>query len=167
MRAARYMGSALALDGLGVAAALTRLLPERDPHPALYERLTVLAEHLDNADLGPALVVRFELAVLAELGFGLDLDTCAATGRTDDLVFVSPRSGRAVSAEAGAPYRDRLFALPAFLGRGFDAAPPSRADVLAGFALTGYFLSRHVFEPRGVVPPLGRARIVEHLRRQG
>src|SRR3712207_5794926 len=99
-------------------AALLRLLPERDPHPALYDTVMVLVEHLHEPDLAPALFVRFEVAVLAEFGFGLDLGSCAATGRETDLVYVSPRSGRAVSAAAGEPYKDKLLALPGFLRGG-------------------------------------------------
>jgi DNA repair protein RecO (recombination protein O) len=129
LRAARFMGSPLALYGLGTMAALLRLLPERDPHRALYESAMVVAEHLDEPAVAPALFVRFELAVLAELGFGLDLASCAATGRDSDLIYVSPKSGRAVSAEAGEPYRAKLLSLPGFL-RG-DPVDPSGARVRA------------------------------------
>ena len=85
LRAARFMGSSMALYGLATLAHLLRYLPERDPHFALYETLTVLVDHLDDPDLAPALFVRFELAMLAELGFGLDLSSCAATGSERDL----------------------------------------------------------------------------------
>ncbi|GGC74155.1 DNA repair protein RecO [Chelatococcus reniformis] len=164
LRAARYMPSALALNVLGSVAALARMLPERDPHPAVFEQLVLLAEHMDDADLAPALMVRLELSMLAELGFGLDLERCVATGVTDDLVYVSPRSGRAVSAGAGAPYHRKLLALPPFLRAGFTSGAPDAAQVLAGFAITGHFLLRHVYEPRGVAPPDGRARVVEIVR---
>ena len=100
--------------------------------------------------------MRFELALLAELGFGLDLTRCAATGSREDLVYVSPRSGGAVSAAAGAAYRDRLLALPGFLTGESDPAP---ADIAAGFALTEFFLRRHVFEPRGEDLPEERRRL--------
>ena len=96
-------------------------------------------------------LARFELAMLAELGFGLDLSTCAATGATDDLIYVSPKSGNAVSRSAGEPWRDKLLRLPAFLRD--DAGDPSEPltddDLRDGFALTGMFLLRHVLEPRG------------------
>jgi DNA repair protein RecO (recombination protein O) len=160
MRAARFIASPLALYGLATLAALLRFLPERDPHPALYETLTVLIDHLDDRDVAPALFVRFELAILAEFGFGLDLTSCAATGTTRDLVYVSPRSGRAVSAEAGEPYRDRLLALPGFLIGRSTANKPSPEDIRDGFALTGRFLHQHVFEPRGAAAPEERARLV-------
>jgi DNA repair protein RecO (recombination protein O) len=159
MRSARLMGSSLALYGVGAMAALLRLVPERDPHPALYELAAVLADHLDDPHLAPALFVRFELALLAELGFGLDLAECAATGARENLTFVSPKSGRAVSGAAGAPYRDRLFALPAFL-QGEIEQEPSLEEIKAGFALTGHFLRAHLFDARGQPFPEERARFV-------
>jgi DNA repair protein RecO (recombination protein O) len=159
MRAARLIGSPQALYGIGAMAALLRLVPERDPHPALYDAAVGLADHLDDAGVAPALFVRFELALLAELGFGLDLTECAATGVREDLAFVSPKSGRAVSGAAGAAYRDRLFALPAFLHGEIDAAP-GPDEVKAGFALTEFFLRVHLFEARGLPLPEERARFV-------
>jgi DNA repair protein RecO (recombination protein O) len=95
------------------------------------------------------MVARFELQVLTELGFGLDLDECAATGASTDLIYVSPKSGRAVSREAGAPYADRMLRLPAFLRDPYGL--PSARELADGFALTGFFLTRHVMEPRGQV----------------
>ena len=100
MRSSRLIASPLALYGIAAMASLLRLVPERDPHPGLYAAAVALADHLDDAGTAPALFVRFELALLAELGFGLDLSECAATGARDDLAFVSPKSGRAVSAGA-------------------------------------------------------------------
>lgn len=158
--AARLMEAPVALYGLGTLAGLLRLLPERDPHPGLYEGLALLVAHLDEPELAPALVVRFELAMLTELGFGLDLTRCAATGSTDELSHVSPKSGKAVSRPAAQPYLDRLLALPAFLAEG-QGARVSPADVLAGFALTGFFLRRHIWEPRGLREPPERGRLVE------
>ncbi len=160
LRAARYLGSPIALYGLAALAALVRFLPERDPHPALYDTVAVLVDHRDDPDIAPALYVRFELAVLAELGFGLDLARCAATNSADDLAYVSPKSGRAVSAGAGEPYRDRLLRLPGFLiGRARENRPPP-GDIADGLALTDFFLRQHVFEPRGMAPPEERARFV-------
>ncbi|MFE1601221.1 DNA repair protein RecO [Methylobacterium sp. ID0610] len=161
--AGRLMGSRLALYGLSHAAALLRLLPERDPHPNLYAAAQVLIAHLTDAAVAPALMVRFELAILAELGFGLDLSACAATGSNAYLAYVSPKSGRAVSAEAGEPWRDRLLALPDFLvprGSGGTGATPTARDVRQGFTLTGYFLDQHVWQPRGLAPPEERERFV-------
>jgi DNA repair protein RecO (recombination protein O) len=161
---ARFLGAPIALYGLGAATALLRLLPERDPHPALFDAFTILVEHLDDPAVAPALLVRFELAMLAELGFGLDLAACAATGSTRDLVYVSPKSGRAVSAVAGAPYHSKLLALPAFLRGEPLAADPSPDEVVAGFALTGHFLRRHIFEPRGAQWPDARDLLVAQIR---
>ena len=150
LRAASLLASSHAVYGVTHLAALTRLLPERDPHEDIYD----LLEHTldDFEDVGRAAVhlVRFELAMLAELGFGLDLENCAATGETADLVYVSPKSGGAVSRAAGEPWRDRLLRLPPFLRPGEGgAAGWSNQDLLDGFQLTGLFLLRHVLEPRG------------------
>lgn len=163
--AARLMAAPVALYGLAVISALLRLLPERDPHPALHEGLAVLIEHLDELTLAPALVVRFELAMLAELGFGLDLTRCAVTGSPDELTHVSPKSGKAVSRKVAEPYQDRLLALPGFLSEGQGARQPSAAEIAAGFALTGFFLRRHVLEPRGLLEPPERARLLELVAR--
>lgn len=160
MRTALFMSSSLALYGLASMAHLLRCLPERDPHPALYETLSVLVEHLDDRDLAPALFVRFELAMLAELGFGLDLTSCAATGARRDLAYVSPKSGRAVSAAAGEAYKDRLLKLPGFLIGQTRANRPHGSDVRDGFALTDFFLHQNVFDPRGQSAPEERARFV-------
>ncbi|HOV04534.1 MAG TPA: DNA repair protein RecO [Hyphomicrobiales bacterium] len=115
LRAARLMESPVATYGVLLLGAHLRLLPERDPHPALYGALRIVLDELHEPLHAGALMVRFEMALLDELGFGLDLSECAATGLTEDLVWVSPRSGRAVSRAAGAPYADKLLALPAFL----------------------------------------------------
>ena len=165
-RAATIMSSSLALHGVNLMGALLRLLPERDPHPALYETTQIIAEHLDDEATAPALMVRLEMAVLVELGFGLDLSQCAATGVSQDLIYVSPKSGRAVSREAGEPWKDRLLPLPAFL-TGLQGNAPSAADIEAGFSLTGYFLERDVYRPRNLeVPPARRAFIAELVRRR-
>jgi DNA repair protein RecO (recombination protein O) len=161
--AAAVMEDAAALAALTSVAALARLLPERDPHPNLFEVTLFVLGFLDEPQVWPALVVRWELALLEELGFGLDLASCAATGETSDLVYVSPRTGRAVSAQAGEPYRDRLLALPAFLRR--DAAGAvTAADVEAGFALTGHFLDARVLRPRDIAMPDARRRLLSYLR---
>jgi len=160
LRSARLLGSPLALYGLGALAALLRLLPERDPHPALYDSAMILVDHLGEPDLAPALFVRFEVAALAEFGFGLDLASCAATGQERNLVYVSPKSGRAVSADAGEPYRDKLLALPAFLRRETVLEAPSPDEIKAGFLLMEHFLRARVFEPRGLALPEERARFV-------
>ena len=146
-RSSLLMQSGSAAFGLQLAAAYLRLLPERDPHPRLYDAVGVIVEALGEPVLAAALMARFELLLLDELGFGLDLGACAATGQVHDLVYVSPKSGRAVSAAAGRPYGDRLLRLPAFLGP--DAIMPGPAALEDAYRLTGFFLARHVFEPRG------------------
>lgn len=158
LRAAGVIDSAAALYALGTVSAHLRLLPEREVHEGLYDALIVLIEHLDDARTTGALLARFERALLGELGFGLDLDTCAATGGRDALVFVSPKSGRAVSAEAGAPYAERLFPLPAFLNGGESAVP--EGAVRDALRITGHFLERRVLEPRGLAMPEQRNALV-------
>jgi DNA repair protein RecO (recombination protein O) len=112
-------------------------------------------DDFDDAGEAAAHLIRFELAMLSELGFGLDLENCAATGETTELIYVSPKSGGAVSRRAGDPWRDRLLRLPPFLRQDFprkDVGGPngwSDQDLQDGFALTGMFLLRHVLEPRG------------------
>ncbi|MGA9138018.1 MAG: DNA repair protein RecO, partial [Methylovirgula sp.] len=161
-RAARLMESAAALHGLNHIGGLLRLLAERDPHRQLYEAASRIADYLGDERIGPALLVRFELAVLAEFGFGLDLSRCAATGATEDLVYVSPKTGRAVSRQAGAPYADRLLRLPDFLRCTAVAATPPSSELRDGFELTGYFLAREVFAPRGLaLPDARRAYLAE------
>ena len=154
-----------ALLGLTSLCELARLLPERDPHPALYEAFLLILEHFDNETVWPGLVVRWEFELLSELGFRLDLTVCAATGVTENLTYVSPKSGRAVSAEAAAPYADRLLALPAFLTsrRGGDI---SERDIRDAFVLTGYFLDKHVLAPRDLALPEARQRLIDRLNKQ-
>ena len=163
LRAASFFSAPHAIYGVTHLAALMRLLPERDPHTALYNALDDILGHLDDARLSAPVVVRFELQVLSELGFGLDLERCVATGSSGDLIYVSPKSGRAVSRSAGEPWADRMLRLPAFL-RERDAKPVGN-DIADGFALTGYFLTRHVLEARGL--PLGdeRAHFIAALNR--
>ncbi|MDX2258361.1 MAG: DNA repair protein RecO [Hyphomicrobiaceae bacterium] len=158
--AARSMADGASLAGLQSLTALLRLLPERDPHPALFEVSLFVLGFLDDPSVWPALMVRWEVALLEDLGFGLDLGQCAATGGNDDLVYVSPKSGRAVSASAGAPYADRLLRLPGFLVKGREAVLMP-GDVAAGFALTGYFLETRVLAPRGLAMPEARGRLVD------
>jgi DNA repair protein RecO (recombination protein O) len=164
--AAQMMEDATALSAMTSMAEFARLLPERDPHPSLFEVTLFVLGYLDDRAVWPALVVRWELALLEEVGFGLDLATCAVTGASSDLIYVSPKSGRAVSAEAGAPYKDRLLALPEFLRRGRSGAVTD-ADVRAGFALTGHFLDARVLRPRNMAMPGGRSRLLSYLGRIG
>ncbi len=161
-RASHLMQGATGIYGLQVLAALLRLLPERDPHPELYGALGPILDALGDTRDAAELLVRYELAILNELGFGLDLSQCAATGATEDLAYVSPRTGRAVSREAGAAYQDKLLPLPRFLWQRANA-PPSIEELRQAFRLTGYFFDRHVYEPRGVEPSASRERFLALL----
>ena len=162
--AAGAMDDGDALSGLTSLCTLIRLLPERDPHPSLFEITLFVLSFLDDASVWPALMVRWEMALLEELGFGLDLTSCAATGSAQNLVFVSPKSGRAVSAAAGEPYRDRLLRLPSFLAKGRQG-PVTPEDIRDGFTLTGHFLETRVLAPRGEALPEARGRFTATLGR--
>ena len=118
LRAATVLASSHAVYGVTHLASLARLLPERDPHEDIYEMLERTLDDFDDVGEAAVHLVKFELAMLAELGFGLDLENCAATGETTELIYVSPKSGGAVSRQAGDPWRDRLLRLPAFLREG-------------------------------------------------
>jgi len=163
LRAGTLFGPRHAVFGVTHLAALMRLLPERDSHTALHAALEDLLDRLHDPRMAAPMVVRFELQLLAELGFGLDLDQCVATGTRADLVYVSPKSGRAVSRTAGEPYADRMLRLPAFL-RETEAEPAGR-DLEDGFALTGFFLTRYVLEPRGLSLADERAHFIAALTR--
>lgn len=154
--AARLMESMMSLHGLQMLSSHLRLLPDRDPHPQLYEALLAIIEHFEDVNLAAELVCRFEMRLLEELGFGLDLSQCAATGVRQDLIYVSPKSGRAVSREAGKPWADRLLALPQF----FESNPGAGITIEeanAAWKLAGYFLNRDVYLARGIEMPDARA----------
>ncbi len=160
--AAETMDDSAALAAMSSMMSLTRLLPERDPHPNLYEITLFVLGFLNDVTVWPALVVRWELALLGELGFGLDLNRCAETGANDQLLYVSPKTGRAVSASAGEPYRDRLLPLPQFLTRQRTGGVTTD-DVKAGFGLTGHFLETRVLAQRQEHLPETRARLLTYL----
>jgi DNA repair protein RecO (recombination protein O) len=164
LRAAGFFSAAHAVHGVTHLAALCRLLAEREPHAGIYATLEAILNGFDDPNVAAALIAGFELAFLAELGFGLDLASCAVTGASDDLIYVSPRSGRAVSRGAGEAYRDKLMRLPAFLRTG--AEPASAADLADAFVLTGFFLDRHAFAPRGLALPDARAHFVAAITRR-
>jgi DNA repair protein RecO (recombination protein O) len=159
---AEFLGDSCAVYGVTHLAALCRLLPERDPHAIVCEALESILEQMDAS--AAMRVVQFEMLLLAELGFGLELDACAATGARVDLVYVSPKSGRAVSAQAGAPWRDKLLRLPPFLS-GAEAMAPSAQELADGFELTGYFLANRVFGPRGLAASEARAGFIAAVLR--
>ncbi len=155
-RAAELIASRTRLYACQLLCDHLRLLPERDPHDRLLALALRALDHDTPAALGEALA-RFELTLLDELGFGLDLMSCAATGVTAELTHVSPKSGRAVSRSAAEPYRDRLLVLPPFLK---TREPPQGGDLAAAFTLTGHFLDVHVWQPRLVDPPAIRDALV-------
>ncbi|WP_412058386.1 DNA repair protein RecO [Bartonella sp. DGB2] len=163
--AARCIAAPQALYALQIAAAHLRLLPERDPHPTLYDGLQLLLNHCEEPLLCAELLVRFEVLLLAELGFGLDLSACVATGNTDDLIYVSPKSARAVCAQAGQPWKDRLLALPLFLAKKLGR-PSNLEELQKGFALTHYFLYQNVWGPRQIEPPMIRDGFIRLIERQ-
>lgn len=163
LRAAELLPLPHAVFAVSYLAALSRFLPERDPHPALYAMLDMVLDRVADPPYAAAMIVRFEINLLADLGFGLDLSHCAVSGTSEELAYVSPKSGRAVSRAAGEPWRDKLFALPAFIA--MDDAVPSVDDLMAGFALTEHFLIRHVIEPRGGALPQARSAFIAAIRR--
>ena len=182
-RATSLMSHRLALHGFSQMVALMLLLPEREPHPELYAAFEGLADGFAHSAMQAAKLsataafdvwclcamqlARFELRLLTDLGFGLDLGVCALTGATQSLAYVSPKSGRAVSVVAGEPWRTKLLALPRFLMQDEDdftlEALPSWLEIANSFRLTEHFLTRDVFAPRGLTMPIGRARFLEIL----
>jgi DNA repair protein RecO (recombination protein O) len=160
--AARFLDDPDRLAALAAAAALLNTaLPEREPHRDVYDGFEALVGTLDSAAWAQHYVA-WERDLLAALGFGLDLSRCAVTGHNQDLAFVSPRTGRAVTREAAGPYRDKLLPLPGFLWREAAATQP---DIVAGLNLTGYFLDRHVLLPQGRALPEARERLADRMRR--
>ena len=156
----------LALTGLAAAAAVAQgALPEREPHPGAFLAFEALMAAFQIPSVWPAIFVRFEAGLLEDLGFGLDLSRCAVTGSMDDLLWVSPRTGRAVSREAGAPYADKLLKLPPFM-LGAQAGL-GEGDVRAGLDLTGHFLEQFVFHPQNKPIPSARVWLVDKLAEQG
>lgn len=156
----------LALAGLASAAAVAAgALPEREPHPGAFHALEALIGALAHPDIWPAVYVRFEAGLLQDLGFEMDFSRCTVTGSTDDLLYVSPRTGRAVSRQAGEPYKDRLLALPLFL---LSAQGGLReGDIRAGLDLTAHFLEQQVFGPMNRPLPPARIWLVDRLSDAG
>ncbi|GJL96626.1 MAG: DNA repair protein RecO [Hyphobacterium sp.] len=165
-RAGTVMDDPLALAGLNAACAVAcQVLPEREQHAPVYRAMEVFLDALADGDIWPILYVRWELGILKDLGYGIDLEKCAATGEIDDLTHVSPRSGRAVGRESAAPYIDRLLALPRFL-RDSDAGYEI-GDIANGLALTGFFIQRRVLWPIDKDLPESRMRLVKALTDAG
>lgn len=175
-RAARLMEHPLCLAALmSLAATASACLPEREAHPNIHQGLVAVLDAIEAAPGEPVAwaegLVRWELGVLQELGFGLDLSSCASTGQINDLHYVSPRSGRAVNKEAGAPYKDKLLPLPGFLRSGDEInripgdSEQGFQDIEDGLRLTGYFLDRQVFHAMNRQSPAARARFLQKISR--
>jgi DNA repair protein RecO (recombination protein O) len=166
---ARILADRAALAALGaIAALLSASLPEREAHPALYARTLDVVSSLGAAPDWPARYVVWELALLADLGFGLDLARCAVAGGDAELAFVSPRTGRAVSRAGAVGWEKRLLPLPAFLRDGWpEGEPPAATDLAAALRLSGHFLNARLAPtlPRGAVPG-ARSRAVEAMLRR-
>ncbi|MDE0202933.1 MAG: DNA repair protein RecO [Rhodospirillaceae bacterium] len=164
-RASLLLDDPQRLAALAAVCALAEAsLPERHPYPQVYGATVRLLDALEASERWAEAVVRWELALLAELGFGLDLSACAATGTVEGLAYVAPRSGRAVSREAAAPYAEKLLSLPPFLARPEDAAAAPAADIVAGLRLTGWFFEKHVFGGQGGRMPAARGRFIDRLQ---
>ncbi|SPF77490.1 DNA repair protein RecO [Pseudoprimorskyibacter insulae] len=164
-RAAHAMGDRLSLAGLNaVVGLLAFALPEREPHPDLYTRTEALLDLLGQSDIWPLGYLRWELALLEDMGFGLDLSCCAVTGATEGLEFVSPRSGRAVSAAGAGAWKERLLPLPpCMLGQG--DAPDN--EILQALRTTGHFLEHHLApQLRGRPIPAARGQFLDRLARR-
>ncbi|MBY0564996.1 MAG: DNA repair protein RecO [Hyphomonadaceae bacterium] len=160
--ATKLLDDATALAGLSSAVALIRgAAAERQAYRQLYDALMVLIEAMPDSEIWPALYTRFELGLLAALGYGLDLTRCAVTGENQGLAWVSPRTGRAATYDAGAPHADVLLKLPAFLVDTQAELQPG--DVADAFALAGHFLERRVFDHKGEGMPEARRRLIERL----
>ena len=163
-KAGLILNKPLRLSGLSSACAVAeRSLPEREPHPIFFSNFKNLVDSI-NLNNWTAYYVNWEINLLAELGFGLDLTSCAATGSKENLIYVSPKSGRAVSKTAGKPYHHKLLPLPLFLRPGPESKQPPMSDLVLGLELTQYFLERHIFSYATGDEPSARTRFVDRLR---
>ncbi|MGH1351475.1 MAG: DNA repair protein RecO [Methyloligellaceae bacterium] len=163
--AAVLMEDRAALAGISSLCTLARYLPERDPHPGLFEACLLILQYIENREIWPPLLIRWEMELLNELGFQLDLSECAATGSKENLIYVSPKSGKAVSEVAGEPYKDKLLRIPDFLrdGAGDEGA---LEEINLGFQLTGYFLEKYILQVRNQTLPETRSRLLGYLKSQ-
>jgi DNA repair protein RecO (recombination protein O) len=163
--AGTIMDDRTALAGLNAACAIAILtLPERETHPLVYEGFRVLLSAFDTPEIWPALYIRWEIGLLTDLGYGLDMDKCVVTGLTEGLSHLSPRTGRAVCREEAEPYADKLLELPGFLAGSGQIEP---GDIAKGLKLTGYFLERRVLWPTNRQLPEARTRLFAELERAG
>ncbi|MBT3989410.1 MAG: DNA repair protein RecO [Rhodospirillaceae bacterium] len=166
-QAALYLDDSLRLAGLSSACAVLEMaLPERESHPEIYESLFNFIANLES-ETWLEDYVHWEIDLLADLGFGLDLTSCASTGQSDELIYVSPKSGQAVSTTAGEPYKDKLLALPGFLQEAVET--PAKIDfeaIFQGLNLTSYFMDRNVFIHSKNGAPPARTRLVDRVKQK-
>lgn len=163
LRAASLMANRISLYCIAIIASHLRLLPERQSNGQMYNAANIILDHAGDLQISAHLIIRFEVALLEELGFGLNLKQCAVSGKTEELVWVSPKSGSAVSRSEGEPWAAKLLALPQFLLPSSSGSKPKTAslrDLADGFELTGHFLNRHVYQPRAIKPPGEREKFV-------
>lgn len=164
-RAAGAFAERMTLLGLtAVTETLSACLPEGEQQTQLYDATAILLDLVEEKLIFPIVLAKWEVGLLDALGFGLTLDRCAATGRTlddgADLVFVSPKSGTAVSLEAGLPYKDKMLPLPPFL---IDRGEPVRGDVGAALRMTGHFIEERLLAPGGKSLPEARRQLERRL----
>lgn len=163
--AANFLQEPLKLAALSSACALTEFsLPEREKNSEIFLGLKVFISTLEENNVWPMIYVKLELGMLTKLGFGLDLSSCAATGTTENLIYVSPRSGQAVSRSAGAPFHDKLLKLPQIL---LDPSiNPSSSEIYNALKLTGYFFKLHGIDQKNLALPPARQRFIEKFKSQ-
>jgi len=165
----QMMGDGARLSALAaVTSVVASTMPEHETHTGVYEGLAALIQLLENEDGDSAIwasaLARLELGILTELGYGLDLSACAATGQQEDLIYVSPKSAQAVCRESGIPYKEKLLSLPSFLLKGHKIASSKQAAA-DGLTLTGFFLGRNVWQVQGKGQPAARERLFAALLR--
>lgn len=160
---AKALNSRIRLAHLNVVCAMCETcLPERQPVEGLFGATLILLDMLEETRLWPEIYQRWELGLLNELGFGLDLTSCAATGQTGDLIYISPKTGRAVSRNAGEAYKSKLFPLPHHLL--VDEIKPTKKDLLSVFTITGHFLERCILAPMNKKIPSARTRFIDRMK---
>ena len=162
--AAFVMDDALMLTILSTACSLIRCLPERHAHPRIYALIMMLLDKIEDYKICSILFIRYELALLEEMGYGLDLSCCVVNGSKHQLTHISPKSGRAVSAEVAEPYLDKLYPIPAFF---IDShASVTQNDIFHGFAVTGHFLKKWIYYPVNQSIPESRDRMLKMLLKE-
>ncbi|MBJ27141.1 MAG: DNA repair protein RecO [Alphaproteobacteria bacterium] len=165
-RAARLIEDNLRLEGLlSICSLIEIALPERHPYPELYSRTISFLDDFEDSASWIQNLIMWELKLLADLGFGLDLSVCALTGEKENLAYVSPRTGRAVTFAAGEPYREKLLSLPKFtIDQSSEGKISTKGDISAGLKLTEWFISRHLLSVRKTKMPAARNRLAKRWK---